>query len=83
MKKVISMILALVMAFAFGISALAEEGSQSLDEALGSAKSVTVPMKTDYTLGSEKLIHFISKSALWQRNVQHTDTSLKAPFSNE
>ena len=28
MKKVISMILALVMAFAFGISALAEEGSQ-------------------------------------------------------
>lgn len=58
MKKVISMILALVMAFAFGISALAEEGSQSLDEALGSAKSVTVPMKTDYTLGSEKLIDF-------------------------
>ena len=52
------MILALVMAFAFGISALAEEGSQSLDEALGSAKSVTVPMKTDYTLGSEKLIDF-------------------------
>ena len=33
MKKVISMILALVMAFAFGISALAEEGSQSLDSA--------------------------------------------------
>lgn len=52
------MILALVMAFAFGISALAEEGNQSLDEALGSAKSVTVPMKTDYTLGSEKLIDF-------------------------
>lgn len=58
MKKVISMILALVMAFAFGISALAEEGSQSLDEVLGSAKSVTLPMKTDYTLGSEKPIDF-------------------------
>ena len=31
-KKVISMILALVMAFSFGISALAEEGSQKYIE---------------------------------------------------
>ena len=31
-KKVISMILALVMAFAFGISALAEEGNQKYIE---------------------------------------------------
>lgn len=58
MKKVISLILALAMVLTFGISALAEDESRSLNEVLGSAVSATLPMKADYTLGSEKLIDF-------------------------
>lgn len=57
MKKIISMVLALVMVLSLGVSALAD-GEQTLEEALNAAQSVTLPFETKYELGSEKVIDF-------------------------
>lgn len=58
MKKILSLVLALAMVLTLGISALAEGERRSLNEALAGAESATLPMKADYTLGSEKPIDF-------------------------
>ena len=62
MKKIISMVLALIMVLSFGVSALAD-GEQTLDEALNAAQSVTLPFETKYELGSEKVINLGNRAA--------------------
>lgn len=57
MKKIISMVLALVMVLSLGVSTLAD-GEQTFEEALNAAQSVTLPYETKYELGSEKIINF-------------------------
>ena len=57
MKKIISMVLALVMVLSLCVSALAD-GEQTFEEALNAAQSVTLPYETKYELGSEKIINF-------------------------
>ena len=53
MKKIISLILALAMVLSLGVSVFADGETKSLYAALGAAQTVTLPMKTEYELGSE------------------------------
>lgn len=53
MKKIISLILALAMVLSLGVSVFAEGETKSLYAVLGAAQTVTLPMKTEYELGSE------------------------------
>lgn len=53
MKKIISLILALAMVLSLGVSVFAEGEAKPLYDVLGAAQTVTLPMKTEYELGSE------------------------------
>lgn len=63
MKKIISIVLALAMVLSLGVSVFAEGETKTLDDVLNAAQTVTLPMATEYELGSEEAIDFEGRTA--------------------